>query len=74
MLAIYVYSVTIHFAHRQLADLIERDKNEMAALETLHNGKPFVESIFDMDCCIKTFRYYAGWSDKIHGKNISAGI
>ena len=44
----------------QLADLIERDKEEMAALETIHNGKPFAESIFDMNCCINTFRYYAG--------------
>lgn len=54
--------------------MIERDKNELATLETIHNGKPFAESIFDMDCCINTFRYYAGWADKIHGKTIPAGL
>lgn len=60
------------FVH-QLADLVERDKHQMATLETMHNGKPFSESIFDMDCCINTLRYYAGWADKIHGRTIPAG-
>lgn len=42
-------------------------------LETLDNGKPLGEAAFDMDCVVATFRYYAGWSDKTHGKTIPAG-
>lgn len=54
----------------KLADLIERDTEYLASLETLNNGKPYAEAVFDMECAIATFRYYAGWADKIHGKTI----
>lgn len=43
------------------------------SLETLDNGKPIGEALFDIDCVIACFRYYAGWADKIHGKTIPAG-
>lgn len=53
------------------ADLIERDANYLASLETLDNGKPFTFSIAaDVDLTIKCIRYYAGWADKNHGKTI----
>ncbi|XP_029688136.1 aldehyde dehydrogenase family 1 member A3 isoform X1 [Takifugu rubripes] len=40
-------------------------------VETLDTGKPFLQSLFiDLDGSIKTLRYYAGWSDKIHGKSL----
>lgn len=43
-------------------------------LETLDTGKPFLHSLFiDLDGSIKTLRYYAGWSDKIHGKSLRVG-
>ncbi|XP_058484500.1 aldehyde dehydrogenase family 1 member A3 isoform X2 [Solea solea] len=55
----------------KLADLIERDRLLLATLETLDTGKPFLQSFFiDLDGSIKTLRYYAGWSDKIHGKSL----
>lgn len=57
----------------QLADLMERDRNQLAELETLDNGKPLKDSLFDMNCAMDTLRYYAGWCDKIHGKTIPAG-
>lgn len=38
------------------ADLIERDSVTLANLETLDNGKPFEDSIFDIQCAIDTFR------------------
>lgn len=57
----------------QLADLIERDVESLAALETLDNGKPYDDSIFDIKCAVDTFRYYAGWCDKIHGSTIPSG-
>lgn len=54
----------------KLADLMERDINVLANLESLDNGKSFGDSVFDINCAIDTFRYYAGWADKIHGSTV----
>jgi aldehyde dehydrogenase (NAD+) len=55
----------------KLADLIERDKEELAALESLDNGKPYRDAFaIDLPLTIKCYRYYAGWADKIQGKTI----
>ena len=55
----------------KLADLIERDREYLARLETLDNGKPISDSISgDLPETIKCYRYYAGWADKIQGKTI----
>jgi aldehyde dehydrogenase (NAD+) len=55
----------------KLADLIERDREYLARLETLDNGKPFKDSYnADLPLTVKCYRYYAGWADKIHGKTI----
>jgi aldehyde dehydrogenase (NAD+) len=55
----------------KLADLIEENKDELAALESLDNGKPLRDSLAaDLPLTIKCYRYYAGWADKIHGKTI----
>jgi aldehyde dehydrogenase (NAD+) len=55
----------------KLADLIEENIDELAALETLDNGKPFRDArAADLPLTIKCYRYYAGWADKIHGKTI----
>ncbi|XP_068954555.1 retinaldehyde dehydrogenase 3 isoform X2 [Petaurus breviceps papuanus] len=57
----------------KLADLMERDRIILATLETMDTGKPFLQAFFiDLEGCIKTLRYYAGWADKIHGKTIPA--
>lgn len=53
-----------------MADLVERDINVLANLESLDNGKAFGDSLFDIQCSIDTLRYYAGWCDKIHGNTI----
>uniref|UniRef100_A0A672G604 Aldehyde dehydrogenase domain-containing protein n=1 Tax=Salarias fasciatus TaxID=181472 RepID=A0A672G604_SALFA len=59
--------------HR-LADLMERDRLLLATLETLDTGKPFLQSFFiDLEGSIKTLRYYAGWTDKIHGQSLPVG-
>ncbi|KAI1287426.1 Retinal dehydrogenase 1 [Halotydeus destructor] len=55
-----------------LADAIERDRDYLGSLETLDNGKPIGEALFDIDCAVACFRYNAGWADKIHGKTIPA--
>jgi acyl-CoA reductase-like NAD-dependent aldehyde dehydrogenase len=42
----------------KLADLIERDRAYIAALETFNNGKPFKDSYnIDIPHCISILRY-----------------
>ena len=56
--------------HR-LADLIEKHADELAALESLDNGKPVsVAKAVDVALTVGCYRYFAGWSDKVHGKTI----
>jgi len=55
----------------KFADLLERDQEYLAKLETLDNGKPYnVAYNVDLVKTIKCFRYYAGWCDKIQGKTL----
>lgn len=55
----------------KLADLMEKHIEELAALESLDNGKPIRDALnADLPLSIKCYRYYAGWADKIHGKTI----
>ena len=56
----------------ELADLMERDKDCLARLETVDNGKSFENSLEEMDYSISILRYFAGWADKIHGDTIPA--
>uniref|UniRef100_A0A1W7R9T2 aldehyde dehydrogenase (NAD(+)) n=1 Tax=Hadrurus spadix TaxID=141984 RepID=A0A1W7R9T2_9SCOR len=56
----------------KFADLIERDIDYIASLETLDNGKPYKSAYSDIIFSIKILRYYAGCSDKVHGKTIPA--
>ncbi|CAF2991068.1 unnamed protein product [Rotaria sp. Silwood2] len=58
----------------KLADLFERDRAYLAALETVNNGKPFKDSYnIDIPHCIAVLRYYAGWPDKMNGKVLPVG-
>ncbi len=58
----------------KLADLVEKNLDEIAALEALDNGKPFnFAKAADISLVVKTLRYYAGWADKIHGSTIPIG-
>lgn len=55
----------------RLADLIERDQFKLAALETLDNGKPYSLALAaDVQNLIDTFRYFAGWADKLEGRSV----
>jgi aldehyde dehydrogenase (NAD+) len=55
----------------KLAELIEEEAEELAALETLDNGKPINDSrAADIPLVIDCLKYYAGWADKIQGKTI----
>ncbi|XP_023308365.2 aldehyde dehydrogenase 9 [Lucilia cuprina] len=57
----------------KLCELMEREKNLLASLESLDNGKPFAEALFDVEISIMTLKYYAGWTDKFFGDTIPAG-
>ncbi len=55
----------------RLADAIENEIDELAALETLDNGKPLRDSRhIDIPLVIDCLRYYAGFADKIQGATI----
>jgi len=55
----------------RLADLIEAEFDELAALESLDNGKPIRDALAaDVPLVIDCLRYYAGWADKIQGDTI----
>jgi acyl-CoA reductase-like NAD-dependent aldehyde dehydrogenase len=45
--------------------------DEIARLETLHNGKPIFESRhIEIPAAAECLQYYAGWADKMHGETI----
>ena len=57
----------------RLADLVEKNIDELAELETLDNGKPIFESRqVDMPMVVDVLRYYAGWATKIHGETVNS--
>ncbi|KAK2999624.1 hypothetical protein RJ639_023258 [Escallonia herrerae] len=52
----------------RFADLVEKHSDELAALETWNNGKPFEQAAkAELPLFVRLFHYYAGWADKIHG-------
>ena len=54
----------------KLADLVEQNADELAALESLNCGKTITDSKGDMAGVVNTLRYYAGWADKIEGRTV----
>jgi aldehyde dehydrogenase (NAD+) len=56
----------------KLADLVEKNIDEVAELETLDNGKPIFESRYvDLPMVADVLRYYAGLATKIHGETVN---
>ena len=53
-----------------VADAIEERKDEIVNVESHDNGKTPFEASLDIDMVIDTFRYYAGWADKIQGDEV----
>ncbi len=55
----------------RLAELVEEHADELAMLEALDNGKPcHVARAADLGLTIATYRYYAGWADKVQGRTV----
>jgi phenylacetaldehyde dehydrogenase len=56
----------------RLADLIEERADELARIDSLDVGMPYVEARYvDVAFSISILRYYAGWATKINGDTIS---
>ncbi|KAI9142962.1 aldehyde dehydrogenase domain-containing protein [Paraphysoderma sedebokerense] len=51
-----------------IADSISRNVKDLAHLESLQCGKPINDSIWEVQDCVGTFKFYAGLADKMHGK------
>lgn len=52
-----------------LADLMERETESLAVLESLDMGKPIANAVgFDVPSSIETLRYYAEALDKVYGE------
>jgi len=59
----------------KLSDLLEANRDELAYLETLDNGKPFtVARAADVPLAVDLFRYMAGWTTKIEGNTIPLSV
>ena len=54
----------------KLADLFEQNLDQLAAIESLDNGKAFSMAKVDIGMSAGCLRYYGGWADKIHGNVI----
>ena len=55
----------------KFADLLEENREELAQLESLDNGKPYEVALADdVDGTVQHFRYYAGWATKMVGQTI----
>jgi aldehyde dehydrogenase (NAD+) len=57
-----------------IADLITKNADELARIESLDNGKPLSEtSTVDIPQAAEVFAYYGGWADKVYGQTIPVG-
>jgi aldehyde dehydrogenase (NAD+) len=58
---------------RRLANLVERDGDNLVTLEALDAGKPLQATRRqDLPAAIDCLEYYAGWADKISGEVVPA--
>jgi betaine-aldehyde dehydrogenase len=58
---------------RRIADLLQRDKEQIARVESLDTGKTLVESRIDVDDVTAVFRYYADIAVAQEGRTIDVG-
>lgn len=59
----------------KLGDLLEKNLEEFACLESLDNGKPLaVAQVADVPLAVDIFRYMAGWATKIEGRTFPISV
>ncbi|KAI8830219.1 aldehyde dehydrogenase [Chytriomyces cf. hyalinus JEL632] len=51
-----------------LANCMANNRNLFAECEAL-TGKPVADSLLDVDSCVETFKFFAGFADKMHGRS-----
>src|SRR4051812_11850356 len=56
----------------RLADLLERDRDELARLAVLDNGMTYGIAHYTATSVSDYTRYYAGWADKVEGRVTSS--
>jgi aldehyde dehydrogenase (NAD+) len=56
-----------------IADAVREHADELAALETLDQGKPRSQAESDFEGAARYFEYYAGAADKLDGRSIPTG-
>lgn len=59
---------------RRIADLLARDKAELARIETLDTGKTLAESEIDIDDVESVFRYYASLVEAESDRLVDVGV
>jgi acyl-CoA reductase-like NAD-dependent aldehyde dehydrogenase len=52
----------------KVADLLKRNINELAQLESIDSGKPLKLASGEIWAAAECFRYYSGWPTKIYGE------
>jgi len=57
----------------RLADLLEREADRLAELETLCNGRPIREMRAQLRIIPSWYRYFAGMTDKLEGQVVPVG-
>ncbi|RKF59427.1 Aldehyde dehydrogenase [Golovinomyces cichoracearum] len=57
----------------KLSDLIKKNADILATIETWDNGKTYSNALGDIRAVVNVLRYYGGYADKIHGQVIDAG-
>lgn len=58
----------------RLADLLERDAERFVELLAREQGRPVMEMrMLDVPVSVDTLRYFAGWADKLEGRQIPTG-
>src|SRR6185503_14415018 len=55
----------------KLGERLMEKVDEVARLETLHNGKPISESRhIEIPAAAECLQYFGGWADKVHGETV----
>lgn len=55
----------------KLGEQLMAEADEVARLETMHNGKPITESRHvEIPMAAECLQYFAGWADKFHGETV----
>ncbi|HEU0166801.1 MAG TPA: aldehyde dehydrogenase family protein [Chloroflexota bacterium] len=57
----------------KVAELVRRDAEELAKMESRDNGKPLRQSKTDVEVAARYFEFYAGVADKLMGHTIPLG-